>query len=335
MSNLKKPSKPARRKVSNLKKVQKVGLWPLQKGDVIEIIAPGSSAPIEDLQQGISVLKSWGYNVKVSPDLLKPEMYLSNTDRYRFESFKSAMTNKESKAVWCFRGGYGAIRLLPFIEKMKVPAQKKLLIGFSDITSLHAVINQKWQWPSLHASLVGQLRPGRLSAEDVRELKESLLNSEYATHFTKLEAINTTAQKKKIINSKVVGGNLVVLCSTLGTPSQIKAKNKILFLEETGERGYRVDRCLQQLQQAGVFAEAAAVVLGDFIKGEEAGGKDMVPATLENFFRDFKIPVLSGVEAGHAEVQRPLFFNTRTVLTCGEAPQMLVYSDYEIHKPRK
>ncbi|MBC7419305.1 MAG: LD-carboxypeptidase [Bdellovibrio sp.] len=334
MSKIKKTKKIRARKISKRSNV-KSALAPLQKGDLIEIIAPGSAAPIEILEQGVQTLKSWGYEVTYSPDLLKPEMYLANSDEYRFESFKKAMTNKESKAVWCLRGGYGSIRILPQIEEMAVPKNKKLLIGFSDITSLHAVINQKWKWPSLHASLIDRLKLGKLTPENTAELQASLLNIEFSALFKNLKPLNAAAKRNKKITSSVIGGNLVVLVSSIGTPSQINTKDKIIFLEETGERGYRVDRCLQQMKQAGLFDQAAAVVLGDFINGLESDGKDMVPDTLKNFFANLKIPTFSGVQAGHAEIQRPLFFNTRSVLTCGEAPQMLIYSDYEIHKPRK
>ncbi len=309
--------------------------FPLQKGDLIEIIAPGSAAPRENLEMGAETLRGWGYRVQFSEDLLKPDMYLSNGDTYRFDSFKKAMSNKESKAIWCLRGGYGSIRILPQIEKMAIPKNKKLLIGYSDICSIHTVINQKWKWPSLHAPLIDRLGGNKLSAENLKELKESISLVEFSAAFTGLKPLNSAAHKNKKLISKVVGGNLVVINSTLGTPSQINTKNKIIFLEEIGERGYRVDRCLQQLKQAGIFEKAAAVVLGDFLDGLEAGGKDLVSDTLKNFFKDLKIPAFSGIQAGHGEIQRPLFFNTRAILSCGQNPQMLVYSDYEIHKPRK
>lgn len=252
-------------------------------------------------------------------------MYLANSDKYRFEAFKKAMTNPKVKAVWCLRGGYGAIRLLPMIEKMPVPKKQKLLIGFSDVTSLHNLINRKWKWPSLHASLIDRLGAGKLSSENLNELQDSLLKTDYVAKFANLIAFNEAAKKKKVIKSEIVGGNLMVLSSSIGTPSQLKTKGKILFLEEIAERGYRVDRLLVQMQQAKMFEGVAAVVLGDFINGQESDGKDFVPATLENFFRAVKVPVFKGVQAGHGDVQRPVFFNTQTVLTCGSQAQMLNY----------
>lgn len=275
--------------------------------------------------KGAEVLRSWGFQVQYDENILKPEMYLANSDKYRFEAFKKAMTNPKVKAVWCLRGGYGAIRLLPMIEKMPVPKKQKLLIGFSDVTSLHNLINRKWKWPSLHASLIDRLGAGKLSSENLNELQDSLLKTDYVAKFANLIAFNEAAKKKKVIKSEIVGGNLMVLSSSIGTPSQLKTKGKILFLEEIAERGYRVDRLLVQMQQAKMFEGVAAVVLGDFINGQESDGKDFVPATLENFFRAVKVPVFKGVQAGHGDVQRPVFFNTQTVLTCGSQAQMLNY----------
>jgi muramoyltetrapeptide carboxypeptidase len=299
--------------------------YPLVPNDLIEIIAPGSSAPAESLHRGSEFLRGWGFQVHSDENILKPELYLANSDKYRFEALKKAILDPKVKAIWCFRGGYGALRLLPPLEKIKAPKQKKLLIGFSDVTSLHMFLNNKWNWPSLHGPLASSLGTEKFSDSNLKELQAALMNPEHVTDFANLTPMNAAAQKKKKIEAPVIGGNLMVLNSSLGTPWQVRTKGKILFLEEVGERGYRIDRMLHQFLQAGIFRDAKAVVLGDFIKGGESDGKDHVPVTLENFFRELKIPVFKGLQAGHDEIQRPLFFNTRTVLTCGSVGRMLNY----------
>jgi muramoyltetrapeptide carboxypeptidase len=312
--------------VSKLKKTKKSSLhFPLVQNDLIEIIAPGSSAPLENLIKGAEVLRSWGFQVQYDENILKPELYLAQSDKYRFKAFKKAMTNPKVKAVWCLRGGYGALRLLPAIEKMQIPKQKKILIGFSDVTSLHNIINQKWKWPSLHASLIDRIGTGQLTPENCAELQSSLMNENHELVFKNLIPLNKAALKNKKINSTVVGGTLLVVASSLGTPSQIKTKGQILFLEEIAERAYRVDRCLQQFLQAGLFKDVAAVVFGDFVNCQEADGKDLIPETLERFFKNLKIPAFKGLQSGHADIQRPLYFNTQTVLTCGKDAQMINY----------
>lgn len=237
--------------------------------------------------------------------------------------------------VWCLRGGYGAIRILPQVQKMSVPRKPKLLIGYSDISSLHAVINQKWGWPSLHAPLVDRIGKKTLSDENILELKNSIMNTELSLVFENLTPLNAVAEKKKSIIAPVVGGNLMVVTSTMGTPFQLQAKGKIIFLEEISERAYRIDRCLYQMQQSGVFDEAAAIVFGDFVNCLEANQKDYLTPTLMSFFKTMKIPAFKGLQVGHGAIQRPLYFNTPTVLTCGPFAKMVNYSpSYEIHKPR-
>lgn len=301
----------------------------LKQGDVIEIIAPSSSVPIENLAKGIKILESWGYQVQCESHLLDPQIFLANTDKKRFTSFKKAMTNKKSKIIWCLRGGYGAIRLLPEIEKMKIPRHKKILIGLSDISSLHAVINQKWRFPSLHASLLDRLATDRLDSENIFELRQVLENPEFVMLFDKLKALNKAAQNLKLIKSTVVGGNLSVVNSTVGTISQLRTKNKILFLEELNERAYRVDRYLQQMKQAGLFDEVSAVVFGDFTGCDEPNKDNYIHVVLQNFFEKLKIPAFIGIESGHGDKQRPLFFNTEAHLTGGKNPKMLVYSAFQ------
>lgn len=317
-----KKAKPARlSKASSLES--------LKPGDLIEIIAPGSYSPAENLEKGAEVLRGWGYRVSYSPDLLNPELsFLANTDERRFQSLKKAFQNRQTKAIWCLRGGYGAIRLLPDLQKMAAPANPKLLIGLSDVSSLHAVINQKWKMPTLHASLIDRLAQHRLSAENLHELHRVLEDPAYVARFENLRPLNAAARRRKKIVSRVVGGNLMVVTSTLGTPSQIQTARRVLFLEEISERAYRIDRCLQQMKQAGIFTKADAVVFGDFTGCHEPTGENNVWQTIEDFFSKINVPAFSGLQSGHGEVQRPVFFNTEAHITCGDSPQMLVYSAF-------
>lgn len=325
-----KPKKPLKPKIRKAAAPRRSDVFQaLRPGDLIEIIAPGSHAPLENLEKGAAVLRSWGYRVSYEPDLLEPtQVFLANTDEKRLESFRRAMLNPESRAVWCLRGGYGAIRLLPEIEKMRPPRQKKLLVGLSDVSSLHAVLNQKWKWPTLHGPLLDRLALNQLTPENMTELRAALENPALEAAFSALRPLNRAGRARKKIRSSVVGGNLMVLASTLGTPSQIRTRGRILFLEEISERAYRVDRCLQQMRQAGLFRDVAAVVLGDFTNCGEPNGENHIWPTLEAFFRDMKFPVFAGVECGHGTIQRPLFFGTEAHIACGEAPRMLVYSPF-------
>lgn len=332
MSKQKKPLNK-KTKVRPTRSKKNSDLLPLQQGDVIEIIAPGSHAPLNHLEKGAEVLRSWGYEVVYDPELIKPEIFLSNSDEYRFQSFKKALLNPKTKIVWCLRGGYGSIRLLPLIEKMPVPKNKKILIGLSDISSLQTVMTQKWDWPCLHSALIDRIALEKLTEKNVQEIKSALTDPNFVMSFANLKPVNKSAAAKKKISGEVVGGNLMVITSTLGTPSQIKAKNKIIFLEELCERAYRVDRCLQQMKQAGVFDNARAVVFGDFTNCDEPNKENYIQDVLSNFCASLKIPAYTGIENGHGELQRPLFFNTKTEINSnGSAAEMKVYSPFKSEK---
>lgn len=310
-------------------KKQSLASHVLKKGSHIEIIAPGSYSPEENLIQGIDELHLWGYKVSSAVKMLKPHLnFLSNTDEQRFRFFKTAFLSKRNAAVWCLRGGYGAIRLLPLIAKMTKPRQFKLLVGLSDVTSLHIYLNQKWNWPTLHAPLLDRLALKKLNADNLSELKRVLEDPSYVTEFDNLVPLNGAAKAKRKIRSSVTGGNLMVLTSTLGTPYQINTDGKILFIEEISERSYRIDRCLHQLKQAGIFDKVKAVVFGDFTLCDEPNKENYVEETLKSFFAEMKFPVFKGIETGHGPIQRPLFFNTETHITCGDSPRMLVYSAF-------
>ena len=208
---------------------------------------------------------------------------MANTDEYRFKSLKNALENKKIKMIWCLRGGYGSIRLLPFIEKMKKPKDPKILIGLSDISSLQIAFAKHWNMPSLHTALIDRFALEKLTDENAAEIKRALFDSSFVMSFDNLKPLNKAAQASKKIKSKVIGGNLMVTTSTLGTPSQIDSEGKIIFLEELSERAYRIDRCLQQLKQAGVFKKAKAVVFGDFTNCDEPNKDNYISEVLSNF----------------------------------------------------
>lgn len=327
-------AKKSKKKTVRSKKISNA-LTGLNPGDLIDIIAPGSASDIEILKKACVIIESWGYKTRFQSDVLKPGlMYLANTDQYRFQDLKRALNAKDSKAIWCFRGGYGSLRLIPFLEKLKKPKTKKLFIGLSDITSLHLFLNQKWNWPTVHGPLIGSLGRGDLSEANIAEMKSVLEGSVDPIKFENLLPITDLSKKVKNISGSVIGGNLMVVTSSLGTKIQVNGKGRILFFEELSERAYRVDRCLRQMHQAGVFKNVKAVVFGDFFQCEEVDGKDYITPTLVNFFTEIKVPAFRGIQSGHAAIQRPVYFNTETKITASAIDQsqfkMVNYSPYEI-----
>ena len=293
---------------------QKEKLWShLKPNDLIDIVAPASRCSDEEFKKGLEKLESWGYRTRVQPHIFGDDVICAQTDQIRFQQLKKALYARDSKAVWCVRGGYGAIRLTDALMKMKKPAHTKLFVGYSDMTTIHHYLNQFWKWPTLHACMIDRLGRGNSRQEDLRELKAVLSGEKKEVVYSDLKAMNKSAQKKLKIQSAVFGGNLMVANSTLGGPMQ-KPYSGIVFFEETSERGYRVDRLLTQLSLAGAFKKTKAIVFGNFIGGLEADGRDMVTPVLERFAQEQKIPVYRGVEAGHGDLQRPVPLATRATL---------------------
>lgn len=289
---------------------------PLEKGDLVDLVAPGYAAHEDHLRQGIQVLESWGLRVRLPEDLIQPFEFHAHTDDKRFAFLDRALRARDSKAVWCVRGGYGANRLMPALLKKKAPAQAKMFIGISDNTTLHFLLNQKWKWASLHGPIVERLGTGTLPADFVEELRALVFGEQPEVRFADLQPMNKAAQKKSKIQAMVVGGNLTTMQSLIGTAVHPRLKDRILFLEDIGERGYRLDRMLEHFAQAGVFAGCKAVVLGHFIGGNEPGKADVsyVDFALRRFAQGMKIPVYQGLEVGHGERQRTLPFGTNATL---------------------
>jgi muramoyltetrapeptide carboxypeptidase len=291
----------------------------LKKGDIIDIVAPASSCTPEELAYAIDWIKAQGYTPHVPTDLLQPLDYLANTDKKRFTTLKNALASKSSKAVWCLRGGYGSIRLVPDLLKLKKLPQK-FFIGLSDITVIHQFLNQKWNWKTIHGPVLSRTMSEKKRKSDYDELFELLSGEKKEVDFTGLTPINKTAQKlKKNITSKMMGGNLTTFCSMLGTSLSPKVNNHFLFFEDISERGYKIDRMLNQLEQAGVFKKCKGIFFGDIINSDEANGRSLVWSTIENFFAGKNIPVFKGVESDHSEKQRPLFLNTKAELRCKDS----------------
>lgn len=303
----------------------------LKKGDIIDIVAPASAPSVEEIDFAVNWLKQQGYEARIPHDLLDPQLYLANTDKKRFEHLKKALTNSSSKAVWCLRGGYGSIRLVSELLKLK-KSTEKFFIGLSDITVIHHFLNQKWNWKTIHGPIFARALQAQRRPEDYDDLFGLLTGTKDFIEFNNLTPLNKAADQfqkaknKKVISGKVKGGNLCTYCSLLGTKLHPKDKNHFLFFEDISERGYKIDRMLNQLSLAGVFDHCRGVFFGNIINAEEADGTNLVWPTIEKFFEKYKFPVFRGVDSDHSGHQRPLYLNTKAELINNEGSFLKVYS---------
>ncbi|MCC6138043.1 MAG: LD-carboxypeptidase [Bdellovibrionaceae bacterium] len=283
----------------------------IQLGEKIRIIAPGMAFSKKELDLSCARLKDWGLKVEVPKGLLGSHPVSANSESARFAHLKSAMES-DVRIVWAARGGYGSLHLLKYLKKMRAPKHKKLLIGFSDVTTLHQFVNEEWGWSSFHGPHADRLHS--LSSARQNELQQMLFGKTTAVEFS-LKPLNGIAKKNKHISGSMIGGNLITTQSTFGTEWQISTKNKILFLEDIGERGYRVDRVLEHMWSLRLLQTAKAIVFGPFVGGEEpGGGRSRVPSVLKSFAQKLNVPVYTGVESGHIPNSRTLPMHTHSVI---------------------
>lgn len=288
---------------------------PLYTGDIIDVVAPGFASTEAEVEGARQFLLNWGFKPRIPKGLIQKHFLHSNSDEKRFHHLKNAFLAEDSKAIWCLRGGYGANRLLPFLDKLKVPKKNKLFLGISDVTSLHIYLNQKWNWSTLHAPLLDRLGQKKVPQIIEREIFQTLTGKIEQISYKKIKPMNSYAKNIKAIKAPIVGGNLTVIQSTLGTPYQINLKNKFLFVEDLGERGYRVDRIFEHLYQSNALKGCKGVLIGEFIGGVEPDGKTILwPLVFKRWAEDSKIPFFSGIEVGHGVSQRPLPLNTMATI---------------------
>jgi len=290
----------------------------------VELVAPGFRCDELELSSGKQILKEWGLGLSSPSPLFGHDILCSNSLDLRLNFLKKALSSSESEAIWCVRGGYGSLQLLEGLDKMKVIPDFKLIIGYSDITSLHSFVRQKWGWPSLHGPLVDGLGAQKPNLESQKALHDFLWTDNSEISFKGLKPMNSQANESRVVKSEVVGGNLSVLQSTLGTSFQEDISGKILFLEDVGERGYRIDKMLTHMKLSGYLKGVEALVLGDFTGGLESDGSSLVFEVLKKWALELNFPVLSGLPCGHGQQQYPLALGTEASLFLGQSSELRV-----------
>lgn len=274
---------------------------PLKKGDTVAIIAPASPADKNLIDSCINSLENLGLNVVVGKSCTSEYGFLSGTDDIRANDINSMFANKSINGIFAIRGGYGCARLLNLIDFNLIKKNPKVFIGYSDITALHIAINQKSKLITYHGPMV--------STELIKGLDEYSFN--YYNKFlfcndNMIELCNPIENPIKTINpgvaeGKLIGGNLSLICSSLGTKYEINTKNKILFLEEVGEVPYKVDRMLTHLKQSGKLKDANGIILGDFT--DCVAPKDKKSLSLDDIFNEIilplKKPTIYNLACGH------------------------------------
>lgn len=266
---------------------------PLKPGDTIGIVAPAS--PLKNelyLQRGIARLKSWGFRVVLNRPLNTGEGYLAGSDEERAAELHAMFASPEVQAIICLRGGYGSLRLLPYLDYNLIRSRPKLFLGYSDITALHVALVQRAELVTFHGPMIYPELGGDLAPYTEAALRSMLRGSLSSTTLHCLPHKGFTVVPGRA-RGRLIGGNLSLLTSTLGTPFEIDTREAILFWEEVDEPLYRVDRMLTQLLLAGKLAAAAGIAIGECI------GCGNLEELLRERLAPVGIPCLYGLPCGH------------------------------------
>ncbi len=288
----------------------------LESGDLIDVVAPGMKPRKGTVGKAKDFIRSWGLRVRFGENIMGSDLLCANTPERRFKDLKKALLAKDSKMIWCLRGGYGSLHLLNNLRVMKNPGHCKLFMGLSDITSLHTFLIQHWGWSTLHGCNVDRLAGGEATRAELNRFKKVLFGITESLDYP-LKPLNREALKIKKIRASLIGGNLTTLQSGFGTPFQVDEKESFLFFEEIGERAYRIDRVLEQIRQMGLLKKTKAIVFGSFTACKEPGGRNLVPHLLKQFAGSVKCPVFSGLKSGHGPNQWPLPLGTEAWISGG------------------
>ena len=275
----------------------------LQEGSKVRIVAPCGVFDPERFKSGVQLLEKAGFTTVFDDSVFSAHRYLAGDDDRRRAELIAALEDPDAKAIWVARGGYGATRLVDQIPVEKVAEGSKWLIGFSDVTALHALWARAGV-QSIHGANITTL--GDWGPEARSELYE-LLSASTTQAFS-----GTTIAGSGEGTGTVLGGNLAVLTALIGTGQLPDFRGSIVLLEDIGERPYKLDRMLTQHRQAKTFEGASAVVVGQLTGCDPREGADFT--TLEVVAENLAhlgVPVLSGVALGHEGSSRALTFGVQ------------------------
>lgn len=273
---------------------------PVAPGKKIGICAPSARFNSKKLASGIKQLESLGFILHVPEDIFDKKRYLAGQDKKRAQVVNQLFSDPDISAIICARGGFGALRMLEFIEFDMIRANPKPFIGFSDITALHLAILDRAGMPVIHGPNVVSLDHGDEST--LNSLK-SFLTSPSAPGYLECERLIGTKVQGHTITGKLKGGNISTISHMLGTPFAPDFHDSILFLEEINEPAYKIDRMLTQMRLADCFKNVKAVVTGSF---ETCDFPEYIDDILAELSSDLQIPVLTGACCGHGRVNLSL-----------------------------
>jgi muramoyltetrapeptide carboxypeptidase len=272
----------------------------LQKGDTVGILATARKIDLATLQPGIKLLESWGLHVVIGKTIGKEDHQLAGADWQRATDFQEMLDNPKIKAIWAAKGGYGTVRIIGRIDFTNFKKKPKWIIGFSDMTVLHSHINNMGI-ETIHAMMAISTKTA--TPEAIETFRKSLFGAQLEYHIAP-----HPYNKNGKAEGELVGGNLSVLYSILGSKSEIDYKGKILFIEDLDEYLYHIDRMMMNLKRNGYFDGLKAMVIGGMTEMKDNDipwGKDALQI-IQDVLKDYDFPVIYNFPAGHIKDNRAM-----------------------------
>jgi len=287
----------------------------LKPGDTLGIVSPASPAPDpRNIDRAAANLENLGFKITFAPNVRKRHGFLAGSDRERASDLMQMFVNPRVHGIICVRGGYGTARLLPLLDYKSIRTNAKMFVGYSDITALHCAFLKKanlisFHGPMLNSDFSDDNMPDFSLQSFLRVLQQ---HREPCSISEGYQGDTVKILRRGVARGQLVGGNLSIICTMIGTPWQPALKGRILFLEDLGEQPYRVDRMLTHLLNCGLLQQVTGVAIGVNKDCEDPrikkGGE--YRQTLEDVFRDrllpLKVPVVMGLPFGHVPLNATL-----------------------------
>jgi muramoyltetrapeptide carboxypeptidase len=280
----------------------------LSMGDVVGVIAPASApADPKNIDRSLTRLEELGFKPKPARNLRKRWGFLAGSDRERAGDLMKMFADREVKAIFCLRGGYGTARLLPLLDYDLIRSHPKILIGYSDITSVHCALLTRANLVSFHGPMLNSdLIKKRVPGFTIRSLLATVTQPTPAGSICQGYTSSTVrVLRPGTASGRLIGGNISILCASVGTPYQPSFKGSILFFEDLDEVPYRFDRMLTHLLNAEILQQVAGVAIGINCRCEDPKPntakeyRQSLNDVLKERLAPLKVPVVSGLPFGH------------------------------------
>lgn len=272
----------------------------LKRGDTIGLVAPASRTSVMNLTKCVEAVEDLGFKAVLGNSADKSFMgYLSGDDDVRAKDINEMFSRTDIDGIFCLRGGYGSCRLIDKLDLEMIRKNPKVFVGYSDITILHLVLNQICNMVTFHGPMVSSNMISKFDDYTKKNFLDTLFMDE-ELEFKNPEGKEINILSEGCAEGVLVGGNLCLLATSIGTPYEVDTRNKILFIEEVGEYTYKVDRFLQQLKHSGKFDAVKGIIIGSFKECDpERKGDASLLEVFNDIIKPLDKPTVYDVECGH------------------------------------